>query len=220
MLPVAPLIGLGISLIPKIPAMWDAIAKLFGAKVPETVVQAGQLAETVLGAVTGGQVKPEQMAELQKIIMSHEEEMAKIALEERKVDVQETQIKYDLMKGAQNVEIESYKSDDSYVRQTRPLILRKLFYLLGGYVVFAPILIVLMYYLKMGDGAVAAVSDMLGQSFMYLSGIFAVAFTGYTIVRGQEKKAITSAGTPCAPEANGNGGSILAGFNPFATRKK
>jgi len=37
---MAPLVVAGLSLLPKIPDMWNSIAGLFGRKIPETVEQA------------------------------------------------------------------------------------------------------------------------------------------------------------------------------------
>ena len=205
-LALVPLISLGLSLLPKLPAAWGAIAGLFGKKVPETVTEAGQLAEGVLGSLKASTLSPEAQIELEKIFKSHEQTMANITLDERKIEMTG-------ILGAQQVEIASYKSEDEYVKRTRPKILRGLFYLMAVYLLMLPWVVVLLNYLKVEDAEVFLVMSGLKEAFLYVCATFSIAYTGYNVVRSQEKKA----GCESASGSDENGG-IIKGFNPFGKK--
>lgn len=79
---MAPLIMAGLSLLPKIPKMWGAIAGLFGKKAPKSIQDAGELASIIMDDLTKDKIPPEIRVKLEEIVMSHEKEMAEIALKE------------------------------------------------------------------------------------------------------------------------------------------
>lgn len=201
-LPLVPLISLGLSLLPKLPAAWAAIAGLFGKKVPETVTEAGQLAEEVLGSLKTGTLSPEAQIELEKIFKANEQAMATITMEERKIEMTG-------ILGAQQVEIASYKSEDEYVKRTRPKILRGLFYLMAVYLLMLPWVVVLLNYLKVEDAEVVLVMSGLKEAFLYICATFSIAYTGYNVVRMSEKKA------GCENTNGETNGGVLKGFVPF-----
>ena len=205
-LPLVPLISLGLSLLPKLPAAWGAIAGLFGKKVPETITEAGNLAEEVLGSLKTGNLSPEVQIEMEKIFKSHEQVMANITLEERKIEMTG-------ILGAQEVEKASYKSEDPFVRQTRPLILRRMCNTLIAYVFICLTALIIMCYVdKFTPDDITLVMGTMKEYFLYLGGVFSIAFTGYTVVRSQEKKAGVE-------NANGEtNGGLLKGFNPFGKK--
>ena len=201
-LPLVPLIGLGLSLLPKIPGMWASVASLFGAKVPDTVTAAGALAEQVLSSVKAGTLSPEAQVELEKVFRAHEQAMATITLEERKIEMTG-------ILGAQQVEIASYKSEDEYVKRTRPKILRGLFYLMAIYLLMLPCVVVFLNLVKASDSDTILVMSGLKEAFLYICATFSIAYTGYNVVRMSEKKA-------GAENASGETtGGILKGFVPF-----
>ncbi len=202
-LPLVPLISLGLSLLPKLPAAWNAIAGLFGKKVPETVTEAGQLAEEVLGSLKAGTLSPEVQIEMEKIFKSHEQTMANIALEERKVEMTG-------ILGAQQTERETSRSEDPFVRQTRPLILRRMCNTLIAYVFICLTSLIAMCYIdKFTPDDIALVMGTMKEYFLYLGGVFSIAFTGYNVVRSQEKKA------GCENSPGETNGGLLRGFIPF-----
>lgn len=200
-MPVLPLILAGLSLLPKIPAAWGAIAGLFGAKVPESVEQAGALAETILGGVKAGNVSPEAMAAMEVEFNRHKEAMARIALEEKQMEMSG-------ILGAQKVEIASYQSEDEYVKRTRPLILRRMFYLMAGYLMSLPWVMVILRVFNVESSETLLVMQGLKDAFLYICATFSIAYTGYNVVRGQEKKA------GCEESPGESSGGILKGFIP------
>ena len=188
-LPIAALITAGLALLPKLPEMWGAVAGIFGKKVPEGVTQAGELAGEVLDSFSKGQLSPEAQIKLQEVISKHEERIIELSLEDRKITLEDKKIDYDLMKGAQQVEIEESKSPDEYVRRTRPLILRRLFYLMAIYIFFGPLLVTLCSYYQFDEATLNSVVGMLEYVSAFLFGTFSISFTGYMIGRTAEKKA-------------------------------
>ena len=171
----------GLSLLPKIPSMWKAVAGLFGKKVPDSVETAGKLAGDVMSSLKAGEVPPEVQVEMEKIMNDHKEEMAKVALEEHRLIAEG-------IAGAQNVEIESYKSDDQYVRRTRPMLLRRLFYTCIVYSLFAPTLIIGGAAIGIEAGIITMAIGMVKWIGGWLFGTFGTAYLGYTGARSIDKK--------------------------------
>ena len=199
---IAPLIGLGLSLLPKIPEIWSAVASLFGKKAPESVTEAGKLAEEVLSSISSKTVSPEATLELEKLFAAREQRLAELTLEEKKLE-------FTGILGAQEVEKASYQSEDEYVKRTRPAILRRLFSLIATYTFFAPSLIALCFYVNLPKEAISEIASMSSQAFLYLVGLFSIAFTGYNIVRTKEKVAGVN-------QINGKvSTSLLGSFLPF-----
>ena len=178
-----PLLLTGLSLLPKIPSIWGAIAGLFGKKVPDSVEAAGKLAGDVMNSFKAGEISPEVQLEMEKIMNDHKEEMAKITLEEHRLVAEG-------FAGVQQVEIESYKSDDQYVRRTRPMLLRKLFYTCMGYVFFAPVVVIVASISVLGIKAamLTAVIGIVKWIGGWLFSTFAAAYLGYTGARSLDKK--------------------------------
>lgn len=178
---VLPLIMAGLSLLPKVPSIWGSVAGLFGKKAPAGIAEAGKLAGEVMNAFKKDEVPPEIAAKLEGIMNEHKEEMAKIALEEHRLE-------FENAAGMQQLEIESYKADDEYVRRTRPKILRELFSACIVYAIFAPTLIVV------GSVAGVQVTLMLACISMvkwiggWLFGTFATAYLGYAGARSLDKR--------------------------------
>lgn len=178
---VFPLIAAGLSLLPKIPGMWDSVAGLFGKKAPSSIQEAGKLAGEVMGAFKKDEVPPEIAARLEEIMNQHKEEMAKIALEEHRLE-------FENAAGMQQLEIESYKADDEFVRRTRPLILRQLFQACIVYAVFAPTLIVVGSIAGVETALMMACIGMVKWIGGWLFGTFGTAYLGYAGARSLDKR--------------------------------
>ena len=176
-----PLIMAGLSLLPKIPSMWEGIAGLFGKKVPGSIQEAGKLAGDVINAFKAGEISPEIQVEMEKIMNEHEQEMARIALEEHKLVAEG-------LAGSQKVEIESYKAHDEYVRRTRPMILRRFFYTCIGYVFFAPGIVVTAAALGVEAALLVTIIGMIEWIGGWLFGTFATAYLGYAGARSLDKR--------------------------------
>lgn len=177
----APLILAGLSLLPKIPEIWGTVAGLFGKKVPDSVETAANLANDVFSAFKKDEVSPEVQVKLEQTMNQRKEKIAELALEEKKIE-------YDLMRGSQEVEKESYKSTDQYVRRTRPKILRQLFKLCAGYTLFAPLTIVALSYTDMDATTLVAAVGFLKYIGYSVYGAFTLSYGGYVTGRTIEKK--------------------------------
>jgi len=175
---MAPLVLAGLSLLPKIPAIWGGIAGMFGKKVPAGVAEATDLASDVMNAFKKGEVPPEVQLEMEKLFKQHEKEMAELALEEKKLD-------YTDLAGVRELEMAAYKSEDTFVRQTRPKILRDMFKLVCAYALYAPLCLVAFSYTGLDLGIVI---PMVKEIFVWLSGTFSLAYLGYAGARSIDKK--------------------------------
>jgi len=176
-----PLLMTGLSLLPKLPSIWGAIAGLFGKKVPDSVEAAGKLAVDVINSFKAGEISPEVQVEMEKIMDDHKEEMAKVALEEHRLIAEG-------LAGVQNVEIESYKSEDQYVRRTRPMLLRRLFYSCIFYAFFAPSAVIAAAVLGVEAALLTTVIGMVEWIGGWLFGTFGGAYLGYAGARSLDKK--------------------------------
>lgn len=177
----APLMLAGLSLLPKIPEIWSTVAGLFGKKVPDSVETAGNLACDVFSAFKKDEVSPEVQAKLEQTMNQHKEKIAELALEEKRIE-------YDLMKGSQEVEKESYKSTDQFVRRTRPKILRDLFKLCAVYTLLMPLTIVALSYTDIDAEMMVVIVNFLKYIGYSIFGAFTLNYGGYTAGRSFEKK--------------------------------
>ncbi len=200
-LPLIPIIGLGLSLLPKLPDLWASIASLFGAKVPDTVTAAGALADQLMTSIKKGTLSPEAQIELEKIFATKQQAMANLLLEEKKIEMTG-------ILGAQQVEIASYKTEDEYVKRTRPKILRGLFYLMAVYLLMLPWVVVALNAFRIEDAETVLVMQGLKDAFLYICATFSIAYTGYNVVRMSEKKA------GCENSSGDAIGGVLKGFIP------
>jgi hypothetical protein len=185
---MAPLVAAGLSLIPKIPEIWSSVASLFGKETPEVVKDAAKLRDDIMNDISMGKVSPEQMTKLKELMYEHKERMAEIALEERELDYKEKKLDYDDMEGVRDLEIEAYKSDDQFVKRTRPMILRRLFTICAAYVFFAPLCLVAM---SVGGVQAALVTSIIGMVEWiggWLFGTFSTAYLGYAAARTVDKR--------------------------------
>lgn len=88
---MAPLVMAGLALLPKIPEIWDAVAGLFGKKVPKSVEEAGKLAGEIIGGIEKGQIPIEQQIQLKSLFYAHEERIKELDLQEKQMYLTDTQ---------------------------------------------------------------------------------------------------------------------------------
>jgi len=184
---VAPLLLAGLSLLPKIPDMWAAVAGLFGKSIPKGVKEAGDLAGEVMDSLTKGQMSPEAQIKLKEIILQHEKEMAQLAFEEKKLVFEENRIIHEDLNDVRDLEKEAYKSDDSYISRTRPLILRGLFIICAFYIFTAPAVILTANIAGVDAVTLESVTSMMEWCASWLFGTFGTAYLGYAAVRTIDK---------------------------------
>lgn len=184
----APLLLAGLSLLPKIPAMWNAVAGLFGKKVPDSVEEAGSLAEEVMDTLTKGRLSPEAQVKLKEIILQHEEEMARLSFEEKKLAFEENKLIHEDLNDVRDLEKEAYKSEDAYVRRTRPMILRRLFGACMVYVFLVPVSIIVANKIGLDAASIADVTGLFKWCAGWLFGTFSTAYLGYAAARTVDKK--------------------------------
>lgn len=197
---MAPLLLAGLSLLPKLPELWNGVASIFGSKVPDSVEAATKLAGQVVTSLAGEKVSPEAQKALQELMNSHEERIMELELEEKKLHFQN-------MANITDLEKESYKSEDEYVRRTRPMILRKMFYLAGAYSIFTPYCLLMT--ISLGGHTVSPeIIGVLQWIGGCIWGTFSTAYLGYSAARSVDKK---------APNFK-NGGGILNKAVGLATR--
>jgi len=178
-MPIPALVATGLSLLPKLPALWESVAGLFGKSTPKKVEEAADLAKNVLDTLRKGNISPTQQVELQKVFTEHEEEMARILLEEKKLDYNDIANQRELNK----IYIQS---SDEYVRRTRPKILRRLFGLVAGYTILTPILIFLSPLIKGLD--IEMLTSVLLPIGKYLFTLFGMSYLGYATARTMDKR--------------------------------
>lgn len=200
---MAPILLAGLSLLPKIPKMWDAVAGLFGKKAPSGVMEAGELASGIMKDLKKDQISPEVQLKLEELCKEHEREMAKHALEEKKLKLDETKLEYKDAAGVRELEIAAYNVDDPLVRQTRPKILRKLFVGCIAYAFYAPLSVIAIaawsaaFPLTITTSTVALVVSMVKWIGGWLFGTFSASYLGYATARSVDKR------NPIYKEGNG-----------------
>lgn len=176
---MAPLVIAGLSLLPKIPEMWDTIAGLFGKSVPKSITEATKLVTDITTAFKKGEVPPEIQIALEKEMNRHEEKIQEMLLEEKKLEFSNV---HDMIE----LEKTQSQSEDEYVRRTRPMILRKLFVSCIGYAFYAPLVVIASGHLD--PTITVTVVGMVEWIGGWLFGTFATAYLGYAASRTVDKK--------------------------------
>ncbi|MBW1730019.1 MAG: hypothetical protein JRH08_00810 [Deltaproteobacteria bacterium] len=82
-MPLPALVGLGLSLLPKLPEIWSEVAKLFGKEPPKGVEQAKKLADEVTNLFQQGKVPPEVQVKLQELMYQHAERIYELEIQDR-----------------------------------------------------------------------------------------------------------------------------------------
>ena len=190
----APLLVAGLSLLPKIPDMWNAVAGLFGKKVPKSVEEAGKLAGEVINSFKKGELSPEAQIELEKEVNRHIERIKELALEEKELALKDKELDF---KGEElivrnqesmnELEMEAYKSTDEFVRRTRPKMLRDFFKLVVGYVLYAPLALIAAKSVGFDAALLNTFTAMLEWIGGWVFGTFSAAYLGYTGARMVDK---------------------------------
>jgi len=175
---MTPLIAAGLSLLPKLPEIWSSVASLFGKKAPDSVEEAGKLAGDILGAISKGAVPIERQIQLKTIMYQHEEKIREYTLKERELDYQHEQKKWETYA---QIEAQDAASTNKFRAETRPKILRDLFKLTAGYVLFAPL--ALLAANVAGMAAIAEFAGFLKWIGGFLFSTFGSAYLGYSVVR-------------------------------------
>lgn len=178
---MAPLLLTGLSIIPKIPSIWEKVSKIFKKKTPTKVNEAISLVNDIKDSFKKGEVSPEMQKELEMLLMEHEEEMAKIALEKEKV-------LYEDLQGMRDLEIAAYNSGDQYVARTRPKILRDLFKLCAVFSFFAPLVIIVGHLIKLSPETLVAFIAMVRWIGGFLFSTFISGYLGYSAARSIDKR--------------------------------
>ena len=187
-MPLPVLVGIGLSLLPKLPELWNTIAGMFGKKVPSSIEEAGKLAGDVLDSIKKGEISPEVQAQLEIRIMEHKERIQELLIEEKKVDLESKRIEYDEVNAQKELEIAAYKTGDEYVARTRPMILRKMFGFVCMYSVYAPLCVIAAYTVGIPAAALTAFIEMLYWIGGFLFSTFGTAYLGYSAARTIDKR--------------------------------
>lgn len=175
---MAPILMAGLSLLPKLPKLWNKVARIFNKKVPSSISDAITLASEVKTVIKSGQITPDQQIALEQTMAEHEEEMAKIALENNKLF-------YGELEGIRQLEIAAYNSGDQYVARTRPKLLRAWSNYAIIYAFYVPLVVFAAHSLDVDTNLILSVVKWIG-SFVF--GTFSTAFLGYTTARTIDKR--------------------------------
>lgn len=216
---MAPLLGIGLSLLPQIPKLWGAVAGIFGKSVPKTIEEAGKLAGDVLGSMQKGKVPPEQMMALEARIMENKETIMKLQNEKEQMYLKDEQHKRD-------TQVQLWANDanstDLEVKRTRPKILRQMWktcqvYIFLVVVVYgAAMFIPIEHTTEVVKDGVAVKETVIVQRDMsgftdivkylgyFLFGTFTAGFLGYTTARTIDKR------NPNSKDGDGMGAKLLS----------
>jgi len=171
---ISALLGLGLSLLSEVPSLWKPVASIVGKVVPSSVSEAASLAGEVMSSMNKGEVSDEAFKKMEEEFDKHSEELAAASLKE--------------MESLKELEIAAYKSGNKYVAETRPKILRRMFWLAAIFTFFAPISTVLGVYVGMSDAVFALYLPLLKWTGGFVFTTFTTAFTGYTVARTVDKR--------------------------------
>lgn len=175
---MAPIVMTGLSLLPKIPKLWKGIASIFKKKIPTSVSDAISLASEVKNAIKQGKLTPEQQIAIEQIMMEHEEEMAKIALEREKLF-------YGELDGIRQLEIAAYSSGDQFVARTRPKLLRDWSKYAVIFAFYAPLVVLAGHSIGLDTTLCLSIVKWIGG---FIFSTFSSAYLGYTTARTIDKK--------------------------------
>jgi len=164
-----------------VPKVWSGIASLFGAKAPKTVLEAGKLIDSISGEITRGEVPPEQQVELKALLLKDEQ------IKEQ-VELDKLRLRYQDQAGGRDVVRTALASEDPYVRQTRPKILRRLFAFTCVYSIFAPAIFIVACKCSIDAAQLETLSSLLLWLGSGLWSAFLSGFLGYTVVRSKFDK--------------------------------
>lgn len=182
-----PLLGL-LPLIKYIPDGIKAIGKLFGKEDIEKVGdQAGSFIDNVTNMVTENKISPEQRVELEKILLKHKERLQELELEKTKLKLEEMDMRYKDVEGAREIIKTALESHDEYVRRTRPMILRRMFFLIPFSLFGVPILVLSGFWSGLDTTEMQPLIDYIQSVTQWYMGLFGTAFVGYTAARSIEK---------------------------------
>ncbi len=215
---MAPLLGLGLQLLPEIPKLWGAVAGLFGKETPKSVTEAGNLAGDVLGMIGRGEVSPEVQMQLEGRMLEHKEAIFKLQNEREQMYLKDEQHKRDTQVA---LWANDQKSADLEVQRTRPRILKQMwhtcqFFIFGTLIVFAlamfmpvetPVTTVVEGVEKVTmTKEPRKMDDFLGivkYLGAFLFSTFTAGFLGYTAARTVDKR------NPSAQNGQGLGSQLL-----------
>ena len=182
-LPLA-LIMSGLSVLPKIPEMWETVASIFGKDVPKSIQQAGELVNTIVSGIKSGEVPQEKQFELQIAIMQHEERVEEEKTKRREIELKELQHQRDTQAALWATD---QQSASLFVQETRPKILRQIWKFVMFYIVFAPILAIDALFLLPISQATLII-DLLGSLGTWVLGMFTTSYIGYSTARTFDKR--------------------------------
>jgi len=220
-LPLLPILGLGLKLLPQIPALATSVAGMFGKKVPDSVTGMAKLAADVTGMVESGNMPPEQKMELEARIMEHQETILKIQNDQEQMRLADDQHKRDTQVALWANEA---NSTDLEVKRTRPKILREMWrtcqWFIGAAVVVygAATFLPIETSTQVVEDGVAVTKTVVTARDMsmflpliqylggFLFGTFSAGFLGYTVARTVDKK------NPDAIASEGVAGKLMRTF--------
>lgn len=183
-----PLLGL-LPLIKYIPDGIKAVGKLFGKKEVEIAGdKAGNFIDEVADMVTQNKISAEDRVELEKVLLQHKERLQELELEKMKLEKEELEMKYKDVEGARQVIMTALQSKDEFVRQTRPKILRRMFWLIPCSLFGIPILVLIGFKSGLDAATMKPLVDYVQSVTHWYMGLFGTAFVGYTAARTIDKK--------------------------------
>ena len=154
---------------------------------------AGAVLGTIISSALGGG-NPDDPDDLARMIAADPEAALKLRQAEldNKVHLEEIAFQRykagldterDLRAGDVEVQVAETESEDEYVRRTRPLLLRRMFWLLCGLAVMQHPVIqaIIIKLLKVDFSKVSG--DLGDQALAYVAYLFGVSFVGYAAVR-------------------------------------
>jgi len=158
----------------------DALASAFGVSSDDPDAISEAIAQDPEAAAKLKKIELDHKAQLEQIRKDHKEQM-------REYQAQDVQ-------GAREFSAKEMKSDDPYVRHTRPKVVRMTMWLMAAFVVLFTVAIGIVLALPYEIPETNA--DLAAQGLSYLAGVvflaFATAFRSYTTRRSMDK--MTAAG--------------------------
>lgn len=182
---ILPLVTAGLSVLPKLPEAWEAVAGLFGKRVPDSIKAAGELAGEIIGEIEKGKVSAEQQIQLKSLFYEHEQRIQELSLREKEMEYEHLQ-----RQNEQFVKLwtADTQSTNRFVAETRPLILRRFFWLCAIYSVVTPLSALGMVKLGLSSGDLGIYFGVLKWIGGWMFGTFTAGYLGYVAGRSIDKK--------------------------------
>jgi len=158
-----------------------ALAGLIGGETGKKIQAGAEMLAEGMQEAGKTPLSPEQQLQTAKLASDTKIEMARLQLEDKKLD-------YNDAAGGREVIKTALLSEDPIVRQARPRMMTKLGNAAIWYTIGTPVFVGVCAVLKVQEDILSVITNMILWQGATLWAAFTTSFTGYTVARSADKK--------------------------------